>query len=130
MAERVLVLGHSRLVESLLGIVAFGIGALNVKDFAAFRHGPSLSIPEAAKPGIYARVRRIVYAERLFPALAGAGEVDDHRVAEDALKAEGDDVDEDQGSRDGRHDASRFTRARSACQATPRVVLHALIHDL
>jgi glutaredoxin len=67
-----LVLGHSRLVESLLGVVAFGIGALNVKDFAAFRHGPSLSIPEAAKPGIYARVRRIVYAERLFPALAGA----------------------------------------------------------
>ena len=67
-----LVLGHSRLVESLLGVVAFGIGALNVKDFAAFRHGPSLSIPEAAKPGIYARVRRIVYAERLVPALAGA----------------------------------------------------------
>jgi glutaredoxin len=67
-----LVLGHSRLVESLLGVIALGIGALNVKDFAAFGHGPSLSIPEAAKPGIYARVRRIVYAERLAPALAGA----------------------------------------------------------
>jgi len=67
-----LVLGHSRLVESLLGVVAFCIGALNVKDFAAFGHGPSLSIPEAAKPGIYARVRQIVYAERLLPALTGA----------------------------------------------------------
>jgi glutaredoxin len=66
------VLGHSRLVESLLGAVALGIGALNVKDFAAFGRGPSLSIPDAAKPGIYARVRRIVYAERLAPALAGA----------------------------------------------------------
>jgi hypothetical protein len=67
-----LVLGHSRLVECLLGVVALGVGALNVKDFAALGHGPSLSIPEAAKPGIYARVRRIVYAERLLPALAGA----------------------------------------------------------
>jgi glutaredoxin len=67
-----LVLGHSRLVESVLGLVALGVGALNVKDFVAFGRGPSLSIPEAAKPGIYARVRRIVYAERLGPALAAA----------------------------------------------------------
>jgi len=66
------VLGHSRLVESLLGAVALGIGALNVKDFVAFGRGPSLSIPDAVKPGIYARVRRIVYAERMGPALAGA----------------------------------------------------------
>jgi len=67
-----LMLGHSRLVESLLGAIALGIGALNLKDFAAFGRGPSLSIPDAAKPGIYARVRRIVYAERMAPALAGA----------------------------------------------------------
>lgn len=67
-----LVLGHSRLIESLLGAVALGIGALNLKDVVAFGRGPSLSIPEAAKPGIYARVRRIVYAERMAPALAGA----------------------------------------------------------
>ena len=66
------VLGHSRLVESLLGSVALGIGALNVKDFVALGRGPSLSIPAAAKPGIYARARRIVYAERLVPALVGA----------------------------------------------------------
>ena len=67
-----LVLGHSRLIESLLGAVTIGIGALNVKDFVAFGRGPSLAIPEAAKPGIYARVRRIVYAESLGPALVGA----------------------------------------------------------
>jgi hypothetical protein len=65
-------LGHSRLVEGLLGSIALGIGALNVKDFVAFGRGPSLSIPAAAKPGIYARVRRIVYAERLGAALVGA----------------------------------------------------------
>jgi glutaredoxin len=66
------VLGHSRLVEGMLGAVAVGIGALHVKDFAAPAHGPSLAIPAAAKPGIYARARRIVYAEQLAPALAGA----------------------------------------------------------
>jgi glutaredoxin len=67
-----LVLGHSRLVSGALGAVALAIGALNVKDFVAFGRGPSLGIPEAAKPGIYARVRRIVYAERLLPAVAAA----------------------------------------------------------
>lgn len=66
------VLGHSRLVESVLGSVALAIGTMNVKDFVALGRGPSLSIPAAAKPGIYARARRIVYAERLGPALAGA----------------------------------------------------------
>jgi thiol-disulfide isomerase/thioredoxin len=66
------VLGHSRLVEGLLGAVALAIGALNVKDFAALGRGPSLEIPAAARPGIYARARRIVYAEELVPALAGA----------------------------------------------------------
>jgi len=67
-----LVLGHSRLVESVLGGVALGIGVLNLKDAVAFGQGPSLSIPDTAKPGIYARVRRIVYAERLGAALVGA----------------------------------------------------------
>jgi glutaredoxin len=67
-----LVLRHSRLVEALLGGVALAIGALNVKDAAVFGRGPTLSIPASVKPGIYARARRIVYAERLAPALAGA----------------------------------------------------------
>lgn len=43
-----------------------------IKDFFAFRRGLSLSIPESAKPGLYARVRRVVSAERLTAALAGA----------------------------------------------------------
>lgn len=67
-----LVLGHSRSVESLLGVVALAIGAVNLKDGLGHGGGPSLGIPEAAKPGIYARARRIVYAEHWGPALAGA----------------------------------------------------------
>jgi glutaredoxin len=67
-----LLIGASRAVEVVLGAVATLVGALNVKDFFAFGRGPSLSIPAAAKPGLYARVRRVVYAERLAGALAGA----------------------------------------------------------
>ena len=53
-------------------------------------------------------------------------EANNHRVAEDALEAEGDDVDEDQCSRDGRHDASRFTRARSGM---PGDSSYRLVHE-
>ncbi len=65
-------IGVSRLVQVALGVLALGIGALNVKDFFAFGRGPSLSIPASARPGIYARVRGIVRAESLGAALAGA----------------------------------------------------------
>lgn len=66
-----LLLGFSRAVQVVLGAVALVIGALNVKEFFAFKQGPSLTIPEAAKPGIAARVRRILQAEHLWGALAG-----------------------------------------------------------
>jgi uncharacterized membrane protein HdeD (DUF308 family) len=45
------------------------IGALNVKAFFTFGAGPSVVIPEAAKPGIYRQVRRVNQAENLAGAL-------------------------------------------------------------
>jgi glutaredoxin len=68
-----LIVGYVRAVEVALGAVALAIGAVNVKDFVASGDGPSLRIPAAAKPGLYARVRRVVQAESLAAALAGAG---------------------------------------------------------
>jgi glutaredoxin len=64
--------GYLRPVQVALGLMAIAIGSIHVKDFVAFRQGVSLSIPEAAKPGIYARMRRIVTAENLPAAIAGA----------------------------------------------------------
>jgi hypothetical protein len=52
-----------------LGLTALAVGALNLKDVVAFRRGPTLGIPEAAKPGIYARVRRVIGAPTLPLAL-------------------------------------------------------------
>lgn len=64
-------IGFSRAAQFVLGGVAALIGMVNIKDFFAFGRGVSLSIPEAAKPGIYARMRRVVQAENLVGALAG-----------------------------------------------------------
>jgi hypothetical protein len=65
-------IGYLRPVQLALGTLAVVIGCVHVKDFFAFHRGVSLSIPEAAKPGIYARIRRIVSAENLPAAIAGA----------------------------------------------------------
>lgn len=66
-----LFVGFSRSVQIALGGIAILVGAINVKDFFALHRGISLSIPESAKPGLYARVRRILQAENLTGALAG-----------------------------------------------------------
>jgi hypothetical protein len=67
-----LLVGLLRWVQVTLGLLAVGVGSIHIKDFFAFKQGLSLSIPERAKPGLYARVRRIVTAESLTGAVAGA----------------------------------------------------------
>ncbi|MEX0669456.1 MAG: hypothetical protein WD060_03245 [Pirellulales bacterium] len=64
--------GMLRPVQVVLGMVAVAIGMVHVKDWFAPGNGLSLSIPESAKPGIYARMRAIVNAENLAAAVAGA----------------------------------------------------------
>ena len=67
-----LLVGYLRWVQILLASLAIFVGSVHVKDFFAFKRGLTLSIPDSAKPGIYARVRRIVMAEHLYGAIAGA----------------------------------------------------------
>ena len=66
-----LFIGLSRASEIVLGAIAIVAGLINLKDFWAFGWGVSLSIPDAAKPGIYARMRGILHAENLTAALIG-----------------------------------------------------------
>jgi len=54
-----------------MGGLAVGIGVLNVKEFWAFGQGPSLAIPESVKPGLYARIRKILAAEHVSQAMIG-----------------------------------------------------------
>jgi len=67
-----LFIGLSRPSEMVIGGLAILAGAINLKDFFAFGRGITLSIPGSAKPGIYQRLRTILHADRLWPAVAGA----------------------------------------------------------
>ncbi|SDZ00283.1 Glutaredoxin [Nitrosomonas sp. Nm58] len=64
-----LLVGLSTAIRWTLGGMALAIGGLNVKDFIAWKQGFSLSIPDSAKPGVYARMRAILAEERTLPAL-------------------------------------------------------------
>jgi glutaredoxin len=64
-----LLIGVSRITQVLLGSIAALIGVLNIKDSVALGWGPSVGIPEAAKPGIYSQVRRVLRAENLVGAV-------------------------------------------------------------
>lgn len=66
-----LLVGASRATEVVLGVVALIAGLINIKDFWALGRGITLSIPAAAKPGIYARMRRVLHEESMLVAVAG-----------------------------------------------------------
>ena len=65
-------IGYLKAVQLTLGILAVIVGSIHIKDFFAFKKGVSLSIPDSAKPGIYAQARKIVNAETLWAAMIGA----------------------------------------------------------
>ncbi|MFN3712480.1 MAG: glutaredoxin domain-containing protein [Alcanivoracaceae bacterium] len=66
-----LAVGLSTPIRVALALMALVIGLFNVKDYVIGLRGFSFSIPEAAKPGLHARVRRIIQARSLPLALAG-----------------------------------------------------------
>jgi thiol-disulfide isomerase/thioredoxin len=65
-----LIAGELRAITVIAGLVALIVAALNIKDFFWFKAGPSLSIPESAKPGLFKRMRGIVATGSLGPMLA------------------------------------------------------------
>lgn len=65
-----LIAGELRVITVVAGLVALFVAALNIKDYFWFKQGPSLSIPEAARPGLFKRMRDVVAAGSLGPMLA------------------------------------------------------------
>jgi cytochrome c biogenesis protein CcdA/glutaredoxin len=55
-------------VALLVGV----LGVLQLKDVVAFHRGPSLGLPDRAKPGMYARMRRLGDVDRSLPGVLGA----------------------------------------------------------
>jgi hypothetical protein len=66
-----LLAGNLTAITITAGIVALAVSLINVKDFFMFNKGVSLSIPDSAKPGLYAKMRNLVRSTSLVPLLAG-----------------------------------------------------------
>jgi glutaredoxin len=66
-----LIVGFGTAVRVTLAAIALLFALLNLKDGLVGRHGPSLSIPDSAKPGIYARVRALLTSQGIGASLLG-----------------------------------------------------------
>lgn len=62
-----LVTDNLRWVTMGAGIIAVVLGALSAKDYFRPGIGPSASIPDSAKPGLFARMRSLIAIDRLAP---------------------------------------------------------------
>lgn len=63
--------GFVRWIQVAVALFALVFGLVNIKDFFWFRQGPSLTIADSQKPGIYQDIRRIM-SQRRLAATAGA----------------------------------------------------------
>jgi thiol-disulfide isomerase/thioredoxin len=63
--------GVGRGFTLVLGAVLVAMGLVNLKEVAWFKRGPSLMIPEAAKPGLFRRMRAVAESASLPVAAAG-----------------------------------------------------------
>ncbi len=65
------VIGYLGAIQIIVGLAAGVFGVLAVKDYFWFKQGPSMSIPEGSKPGLYRRMREVA-GSRSLPAALGA----------------------------------------------------------
>jgi len=63
--------GLSREITIALGVVVLAMGLVNLKELVWFRQGPSLTIPDQAKPTLYRRMRAVANATSLPAAVLG-----------------------------------------------------------
>ncbi|MEQ8789015.1 MAG: hypothetical protein RIC55_22070 [Pirellulaceae bacterium] len=66
-----LLAGHLPAITITAGLLAMLVAVINIKDYFLMKRGVSLSIPDSAKPGLFARMRKLPEATRLAPMLVG-----------------------------------------------------------
>lgn len=64
-------MGEVQALTLIAGLLAIVIASINIKDYFWLKAGVSLSIPDAAKPGLFARMRHLVNAENIPALLIG-----------------------------------------------------------
>jgi hypothetical protein len=65
-------LGPLRIFTAVAGVVALSLAAINIKDYFVVGVGPSLSIPDEAKPGLFKRMRGLTKASSFGAVAIGA----------------------------------------------------------
>lgn len=63
--------GFSRVATMILGGALLAMGLVNMKEIVWFKKGPSLVIPDKAKPGLFRRMRSVAGAASVLAALGG-----------------------------------------------------------
>ena len=66
-----IMVGAISVITLIAGMVAIVIGIINTKDYFLFKQGPSLTIPESAKPTLYRRMRELLKANNIATMLVG-----------------------------------------------------------
>lgn len=66
-----MMIGAMPVITTIAGAIAITIGLLNTKDYFLFRRGPSVSIPESAKPSLFRRMRGLLKADDVVTLLFG-----------------------------------------------------------
>jgi thiol-disulfide isomerase/thioredoxin len=62
---------HLDWIRAVMAAVALAFGVVNVKDYFAFKRGPSLTIADSRKPGLYQKMRGVASADKPLPAVLG-----------------------------------------------------------
>ncbi len=62
---------HAGWIRATMATVALTFGVINVKDFFAFKRGPSLTISDRSKPKLYQRMRTVADDRPIQSVLAG-----------------------------------------------------------
>jgi hypothetical protein len=63
--------GHMRMITIVAGALAVIAALINIKDFFWFKHGPSLSIPEDARPSLLRRMNHLLVTSRPIALVSG-----------------------------------------------------------
>ncbi len=66
-----LVTGQLRWVTTVAGVIALAIALFNMKDYFLPETAGSLSIPDSAKPGLFARMRKLTMGDAMPTVLLG-----------------------------------------------------------
>lgn len=66
-----IMIGAMPAMTIIAGVIAVLIGLINTKDYFLFRQGPSLTIPESAKPTMFHRMRELLKTNNIATLLVG-----------------------------------------------------------